>query len=162
MPQMPSVQVAAPLLGTLHAAPHVLQFEGSVVGSVQLLPQRVRPLSHSARHTPREHTCSAPQGVPQLPQWAGLRSVFTQALPHFTNPGRQVKSQVAPMHTPRPFSGASQLLPHAPQLAASDCVSTQALPQRSRPGRQVKSQTPAAQAARAPRGAAQALPHAPQ
>jgi len=67
-PQIPSVHVAAPLLGTLHAAPQVLQFAGSAVGSVQLLPQRVKPLSHSARHTPREHTSSGPHCVPQLPQ----------------------------------------------------------------------------------------------
>jgi hypothetical protein len=91
-----------------------------VLGCVQLDAQE-----------PFWHTSPVGQALPQPPQLAGSLSGSTHALPHFTKPGRQTKSQVPELHWAAPLVGTSQALPQLPQLAASVSKSMQAPPQAS-------------------------------
>ena len=65
----------SPVAQTLPQAP---QWVGSLVGSVQIPAQLVRPSWHESTQDPLEQTLPAAQALPQAPQFATSVCVFAQ------------------------------------------------------------------------------------
>jgi len=68
MPQVPVVQIAAPLAGTVQACPQVPQLPALLERSTQAPLQFVSPDGQEIMHVPVWQTCPVGQTLPQAPQ----------------------------------------------------------------------------------------------
>jgi hypothetical protein len=113
-----------------HALSQLPQCSGSLLRSVQPLPQLSKGSRQLVVQTPFAQAASPPTGSgqtrPQAPQW--LRSVArsTQPVPHGTCGLLQAKLQSPARQMPTPSTGALQVAPQPPQLRGSFETSTHA------------------------------------
>src|SRR5689334_20550036 len=81
-PQPLALQVGWPLATAGQPLPQPRQLAGSALVSTHDPPQLLVVPGHVVRHSPPPQTWPSPHGLSQPPQWAGLTSVSTQAVPH--------------------------------------------------------------------------------
>ena len=122
----------------LHAAPHVPQFDASVVTSVsqpfaRFPSQLPRPALHTTLHDPAEHVAEPPayagHALPHAPQFATSAFLFTSQ-PFDATPSQSAypgwhwfTAQAPPKHVADACDSA-HTLPHPPQWFLSPLVST--------------------------------------
>lgn len=105
------------------------QCAGSLMSAAQVAPHWTCPEGHPQE--PFVQDWSAPQVMPQPPQFFGCTSVGMQEPAQALKPGAHSFEQTPSLQS---AASAGQTLPHAPQLSGSVASSTHALPQKDVPG----------------------------